>query len=100
MSDDTGAERYWEGRWRDEAKENDRLRAELETCRSPAVRKAMDVFDAGLRIRRLEEQLAEAAAFLDRLAERIDHIRQRRSLDNGVQAAADCRAMARKLRGE
>jgi hypothetical protein len=26
-----GAERYWEGRWRDEKAENERLRAALET---------------------------------------------------------------------
>ncbi len=29
---DTGEQRYWEGRWRDEKAENERLRAALKDC--------------------------------------------------------------------
>jgi hypothetical protein len=30
LCNDTGDQRYWEGRWRDEKAENERLRAEIE----------------------------------------------------------------------
>jgi len=43
------------------------------------------------------EKLNEAAAFLDGLAARFDDALFSRQLDG---AAADCRAMAKKLRGE
>lgn len=31
LCNDTGEQRYWEGRWRDEAAQNDRLRFALQT---------------------------------------------------------------------
>jgi rubrerythrin len=30
LCNDTGEQRYWEGRWRDEKAENEKLRAEIE----------------------------------------------------------------------
>jgi septal ring factor EnvC (AmiA/AmiB activator) len=45
---------------------------------------------------RAEQKLDEAAAFLDELARRIEW----HSPNSVVDAAADCRAMAKKLRGE
>jgi len=46
-------------------------------------------------IQRLRAQLNEAAAFLDRMANRLEWPDMRPRL-----AAADCRAWAKKLRGE
>ena len=50
--------RYWEGRWRDEAKENDRLCAEVER-----LKKERDNFQAGL---------VDAVAKIERLREEIE----------------------------
>jgi len=44
-------------------------------------------------IQRLRAQLNEAAAFLDRMASQMDDL-------DVIIDAADCRAMAAKLRGE
>lgn len=35
LCNDTGNQRYWEGRWRDEKAENERLRDHLLSCRCP-----------------------------------------------------------------
>jgi hypothetical protein len=43
------------------------------------------------------EQLTEAAAFLDAMAGRLDSWMTIKAIEH---AAADCRAMAKKLRGE
>jgi hypothetical protein len=46
---------------------------------------------------------AEAAAFLDRMADRIEHMPiygEQAEHWAKAEAAADCRAMAKKLRGE
>jgi len=45
---------------------------------------------------RCVEQLTEAAAFLDGMAERLEAMRHTTT----NETATDCRAMARKLRGE
>ena len=50
--------------------------------------------------RRLHQQLAEAAAFLDGLAARFDNaIEPTEWIADGI-SAADCRALAAKLRGD
>ena len=50
------------------------------------------------RIEELERQLAEAATFLDRMADRME--RDYPFLVRKPLPAADCRAMAARLRGE
>jgi hypothetical protein len=57
---------------------------------------AMFGADAAEYIRQLQAEIAEAAAFLDAHARFLD------TLDAGYyhKKAADCRAMAKKLRGE
>lgn len=38
LCNDTGEQRYWEGRWRDEKAENERLRAALDDIRTELTR--------------------------------------------------------------
>jgi len=49
------------------------------------------------RIAELEHRLTEAAAFLERMADRFLGLS---ASDDAIEAAADCRAMAKRLRGE
>ena len=52
----------------------------------------------------LHSELRKAAAFLDRLADRMEriepHLQAHPALYSLQQDAAECRAMAKKLRGE
>jgi hypothetical protein len=52
--------------------------------------------------REFDTKLREAATFLDGVAQRLNRLPRRPFLDDAglTQVAADCRAMARKLRGE
>ncbi len=53
-------------------------------------------------VRGLEAKVADAAAFLDALASRLDAVVQAGCIaeDDADQAAADCRKMAARLRGQ
>jgi chromosome segregation ATPase len=72
--------------------ENDRLTVEIAALREQPHEY---VFEAEKQIERLRAQNAEAAAFLDLMAYRLTQPVM--AID---QTAADCRAMAAKLRGE
>ena len=73
------------------------LRAEIEQLSSCVV--------AGIRqLHTLRSELRKAAAFLDRLAERMEriepHLQAHPALFSLKQDATECRAMAARLRGK
>jgi hypothetical protein len=75
--------------------------AEIERLQAWSEKLANERLQDGADIERLRAQNTEAAAFLDALAERLEKFDRSRGYGGSMLVvAAECRAMAAKLRGE